>query len=150
MPERKPLERMEEMLRNGASRFDKLEERLESVERSRKTSFPGKPAKEADKFSFTRLIRGVTSGRWKGCEFERDECERAEEDARKRDLSYGTPSAGGYIVPEQYVASLIDSLNAQSVVLQSGATQITGLTTPIKLRRRRAMSRPTTRPNTSR
>jgi HK97 family phage major capsid protein len=96
------------------------------------------------RFSVFKAIRALTDKSWKGAEFER-ECHDAilkrtglQEavhggfymplDVQKRDLTVGTPTAGGNMVATNLEPSnFIDLLRARSVLAQLGATMLPGL-----------------------
>ena len=96
------------------------------------------------RFSVFKAIRALTDKNWKGAEFER-ECHEAilkrtglqeavnggfylPMDVQKRDLTVGTPTAGGNLVATDLQASsFIDLLRARSRVAQLGATMLPGL-----------------------
>ena len=101
-------------------------------------------AKETRKFSVFKAIRALTDKSWKGAEFEQ-ECHSEilkrtglQEaihggfymplDIQKRDLTVGTPTAGGNLVATDLQASsFIDLLRARSLLAQLGATMLPGL-----------------------
>jgi len=134
------------MLEEGAKRFAALEgnletqaNRLKDLEQLRER-LAGSWSKDDSKrpFSICAVLRGMAAGgldaagAWKGAERERE----AGIAARERALSQGTDSAGGYVVPEEYMAELIDLLRSKVVALQAGATQMTGLSgAPVKIPR---------------
>ena len=101
-------------------------------------------AKEQKRFSVFKAIRAISDKNWKGAEFEH-EC-HAEilkrtglqesvhggfympMDIQKRDLTVGTPTAGGNLVATDLQASsFIDLLRARSRLAQLGATMLPGL-----------------------
>ena len=132
------------LLEDGAKRFAALEgnletanNRLKELEQSRER-LAGSWSKDDSKrpFSISAVIRGMSmggldaAGAWKGAERERE----AGIAARERALSVGTDSAGGYVVPEEYMAELIELLRSKVVATQAGATQLTGLSgSPVKM-----------------
>lgn len=129
MPKAKPpAPTMEELLQKGAERIATMEARMRALE-SRGPGL-GSPASKDDGFSFANVIRGMVNGgldnasAWVGAERER-EIGLA---SRKRALEQGTDSAGGYAVPPEYIASLIELLVNRTYVLAAGATQMTSLT----------------------
>jgi len=101
-------------------------------------------AKETRKFSVFKAIRALTDKTWKGAEFEL-ECHNEilkrtglpeavhsgfymPMDIQKRDLTVGTPTAGGNLVATDLQASsFIDLLRARSLLAQLGATMLPGL-----------------------
>lgn len=100
--------------------------------------------KEVQRFSVMKAIRGLTDPTFKGAEFER-ECHNEilkrtglneavhggfymPTDIQKRDLTVGTPSAGGNLVgTDLQPQSFIDLLRARSRAAQLGMTMLPGL-----------------------
>lgn len=96
------------------------------------------------RFSVFKAIRALTDKNWKGAEFEL-ECHSEilkrtglqesvhggfymPMDIQRRDLTVGTPTAGGNLVATNLLpSSFIDLLRARSRVAQLGATMLTGL-----------------------
>lgn len=110
---------------NIDTRFTGIDNRLKEMERMarpRRVSLPGVEL-EKDAFSFLRAINAIKTGNWKDAGFEREVFEQTE----KRAMSAGTGTAGGYIVPSQYVAEIIELLMAETVVVQLGATVLNNL-----------------------
>lgn len=101
-------------------------------------------AKEQKRFSVFRAIRALTDKTWRGAEFEL-ECHNEilkrtglqeavhggfymPMDIQQRDLTVGTPTAGGNLVATNLMPSnFIDLLRARAVVAQLGATMLPGL-----------------------
>lgn len=123
-----------------AARMKGVEERIGSVEEWKKSfapnaiSLPGcNDGKDKGRFSLVRAALGIaTNWTLDGCEFERD---IFKETAKKRALSAGVDSAGGYVVPVEYIAELIEFLRAESVVTQAGARQMTFTGSPVVIPR---------------
>jgi HK97 family phage major capsid protein len=111
---------------NGLSgRMSDLEKRTYSVEdrlKPRRVSLPG-VNEEKDSFSFLRAINAIRSGDWSNAGFEHE----VFNETAKRAGSVGTDSAGGYIVPSQFVFELIEMLRARAVVISMGATVLNDL-----------------------
>ncbi|CAM8658560.1 major_cap_HK97, phage major capsid protein, HK97 family [Comamonadaceae bacterium] len=102
-------------------------------------------AKDQKRFSVFKAIRALTDKNgWKGAEFERECHEEILKrtglpeavnggfymplDIQKRDLTVGTPTAGGNLVATDLQASsFIDLLRARSRLAQLGATMLSGL-----------------------
>lgn len=99
---------------------------------------------ETRKFSVFKAIRALTDKNWKGAEFElechseilkRTGLQEAVHggfymplDVQKRDLTVGTPTAGGNLVAtDLQAANFIDLLRARSRAAQLGATMLSGL-----------------------
>lgn len=95
---------------------------LEDLNSPRSVSLPGVEL-EKEKFSFVRAINAIRTGDWSEAGFEKE----VFDNTRKKAMSAGTGSAGGYIVPTQYVAELIEMLYAESVVIGLGATVMDNL-----------------------
>lgn len=103
--------------------------RVEQTASQRAVSLPG-VNEGKEKFSFARACYAIATKEWDEAPFERD----VFKETRKRALSTGTDTAGGYIVPEQYMAELIPLLRAKLVVQAAGATILDGLTgTPVEI-----------------
>lgn len=99
----------------GRTKF--LEEQL----KSRGVSLPG-VNEEKQQFSFVNAIRAIKFGDWAGAGFEKEVFEQV-----AKQLGTDTGPAGGYIVPIQYVAELIELLKAEAIVIALGATVLDGL-----------------------
>lgn len=86
-------------------------------------SLPGSnEGKDKDKFSFSKAIYAINTGQWEHAQFEKEIFDQM----RKKQMSTGTGSAG-YLVPEQQMTQLIEMLRANTVVMQMGATVLSGL-----------------------
>jgi len=96
------------------------------------------------RFSVFKAIRAISDKSWKGAEFERECHEEILKrtglqeavhggfympmDIQKRDLTVGTPTAGGNLVAtDLQAANFIDILRARSRAAQLGMTMLTGL-----------------------
>ena len=129
---------MSEKKKTGAEVVADFSERISALEtykakqeenRSRGLGMNGEAAQE---FSFQRALAGIASNDWEGREFERDELLRGKQ--MQRDLGFVTTTAGGFVVPPEYINSLIEMLRAKTVCLESGATQMMGLTgSPVQI-----------------
>ena len=101
------------------------EDRLKDIEQRltpRRVSLPGvNEGKES--FSFMRAINAIVTNDWASAGFERE----VFENTRKRAMSVGSDTAGGYIVPSEYIGELIEYLRAESVVQGMGATVLNNL-----------------------
>lgn len=109
------------------------------------TAEVGLSGQEAKQYSVLRAIRAMVDRDWSQAGLEREVhqaiCKRAGvseapnggfylpyEVQAKRDLTAGTPSAGGYMVATENLAgSFIDLLRNRTVLAQLGATMLTGL-----------------------
>lgn len=108
-------------------RLKTLEDKMKS---RRAVSLPGVD-EEKNKFSFRRAIIAIARRDPSLAPFEMDVMKEA---SKRRDLSTTVDSAGGFIVPVEIVSELIELLRSKTVVLESGATQMTGLTgSPVKI-----------------
>ena len=100
--------------------------------------------RETERFSVMRAIRAMVDRNWAAAPFEKEVsdaiCKRAgidspvnggfylPADVLKRDLTVGTPTAGGNLVgTDLRPQNFIDLLRARSVVAQLGATMLPGL-----------------------
>lgn len=86
---------------------------------------------------FSRAIMGMATKEWNA-----DEDTKKVHDiliaTKKRALSAGIDSAGGYVIPAQYMAQLIELLRAESVLDKAGINRISGLGSPIEIPRQSA------------
>jgi HK97 family phage major capsid protein len=106
-------------------RMDDVDTRLKEVERISApggVSLPG-VTDEKEEFSFLKAINGIRTGDWSNAGFEKEIF-----DNTKTVMTVGTDSQGGYIVPNEYIAQLIELLRAESVVMRAGATVLGNLT----------------------
>lgn len=110
--------KLQEKLAELEGRCKFLEEQL----RTRGVSIPGLED-EKQEFSFLRAIRAIRFNEWKEAEFEREVFDQVE-----KVMGTATGPAGGYVVPLQYIAELIEQLKAEAIVIQLGATVLDGLT----------------------
>ena len=121
------IKTLQDSLTSGQERI----ERLEKYMKERKLGGTGSSEPKHD-FSFQRALAGIASGDWEGREFERDELQRGKQ--AQRDLGFVTTTAGGFVVPPEYIATLIEMLRAKTVCLESGATQMMNLTgSPVQI-----------------
>lgn len=98
-------------------------------------SLPGAETEKhkGKKFSFARAMAGVASGDYSVCPMERE----MHDAIKAKAMSFGTDTAGGFLVPnEVLVSELIPLLYAESVAMTLGATSLNGLTrAPIQIPR---------------
>lgn len=109
-------------------------ERLDTIEKIAKTrtvDLPGvNDGDNKGKFSFQRAILAIAKKDFSKAPFEED----VFKESAKRALAAGVDSAGGYLVPAQYVAELIEVLRAKTVVFEMGARDMSGLTgSPVEI-----------------
>jgi len=110
-----------------------VEQRLVVVEganKSRIVSIPGiNDGKNKGKFSFQRMIVAIATKNWDHAPFEKEVSDQV-----RKALGTDTGPAGGYIVPTEYVAEVIELLRAKTVVRELGATILDGLTgSPVEI-----------------
>lgn len=92
-----------------------------------------------EQFSLSRAIMAITQKNAKIAPREWEIMKKAYHDRQailgeRRDLSTDVDSAGGFIVPEQYIPDLIQLFRAKTVVREMGATVLDGLTgSPVKI-----------------
>jgi HK97 family phage major capsid protein len=78
-----------------------------------------------EKFSFLKAARAIIYGNWeKNAPFERDVFA---ETSKRRALSAGTDTAGGYLVPTEVSSEIIELLRAELVVKAAGARMLENL-----------------------
>lgn len=78
---------------------------------------------EKTPFSFFKAVWAIKTGNWDNAGFEKE----VFDNTRKRAMSMGTGSAGGYIVPTIYIAELIELLRAEAICMALGATVLPDL-----------------------
>jgi HK97 family phage major capsid protein len=101
---------------------------IEKIKTPRKVVLAGLEL-EKDEFSFVRAINAIRSGRWENAGFENE----VFQETRKKAQSMGTGSEGGYLVPANYIAELIELIRASTVIDKLGATILNNLTgSPVK------------------
>jgi HK97 family phage major capsid protein len=120
---------MNEGLRQDFAKLDARIKELEGIVTPRKVSLPGVDL-EKEKFSFFRAVWAIRFNDWSEAGFEKEVFEQT----KKRAMEMGTGSLGGYIVPTEYIAQIVELLRAEAVVIRSGATVMTGLTgSPVQI-----------------
>ena len=106
------------------ARVKELETRIASTEKNLKPTKVTVPGLEDEKkeFSFLKAINGIKNNDWDNAGFEKEVFDTT------KAMSAGTGADGGYIVPTQYIAEIIELLRADSVVMSLGATMLNDLT----------------------
>lgn len=107
-----------------------LEERMARVEADLKNnkrivSLPG-VNEGKEKFSWLRAAKGILTGDWRGCGYEREVFQQTHKRA-DRALDSGTDSAGGYLVPQEAAAPFAEKLYANMITKTLGARVMDGL-----------------------
>ena len=105
---------------------------MEDLFRTRKSSGVSLPGVNEGKqqFSFLKAIRAIRWSDWKDAGFEKE----VFDETRKRAMSQTTDSAGGYLVPTQHIAELIEMLYDRAVCIALGATVLDNLTgSPVEI-----------------
>lgn len=98
----------------------KFEERLRRAEKthSRKlvwdTEGKMRNAEGEEQFSICKMFRAIKSGDWSNAKFENDIIQKA--------MSEGTDTAGGFLVPEEWLTDIKDRITAIAVVRGMGPT----------------------------
>jgi len=140
-------------LNNGGSIEDARREIMNAVAAAQTTAVPhlDMPASDVKRYSVLRAIRALVDKDWSKAGVEREaheaimkragieqavnggffvpvDVQHASLGAAKRDLTVGTPTAGGNMVATDLAAaSFIDLLRARAVVARLGATMLPGL-----------------------
>lgn len=139
---KKLLETQRDMMGDVAGKVDNLytsqkdiEARMKDIEtrmapgRGIGISVPGLEGQEK-KFSLLRASRAIVTKDWSNAGFERE----VFNEANKKAMSMGADTSMGYFVPNEILAGYIEMLRAESVVMQMGATVLSGLTaSPIQM-----------------
>ena len=121
-------ERDENLLAKIASQVDEklLAWQQEHEKAERKYSVPGSEGgddgrRKGQKFSIAKMGLAIARKDWdRHAPFEKEVC-----GAVLKALSTDVDTAGGYLVPEEQMTTLIELLRAETVALEMGATQIT-------------------------
>lgn len=102
------------------------EERLKHLESSavlsKGVSLPG-VTEEKESFSFLKAVNAIKSNDWSSAGFEKEIFANTAEKA----LASGSGTAGGYMVPNEYIAEMIEMIRAESIVGDLGATYLNNL-----------------------
>ncbi|MCK5237502.1 MAG: phage major capsid protein [Deltaproteobacteria bacterium] len=93
---------------------------VETVNKGRQVSLPGVELEKED-FSFLRAFNGMLTNNWDEAGFEKEVF------ANTKALATTTGGSGGYIVPTQYIAELIELLRAEAVTIAMGASVLDNL-----------------------
>uniref|UniRef100_A0A7C5ALH4 Phage major capsid protein n=1 Tax=Desulfobacca acetoxidans TaxID=60893 RepID=A0A7C5ALH4_9BACT len=115
---------IEKLMREIADELPDLKRRvaeLETKTRARKW-LGGDDGGDTMKFSLFKAIRGVVLNDWAEASHERDVIY-----SHRRDLTTTPDSSGGYLVPSREIPELIEMLQAQTTVVQAGATVLQDL-----------------------
>jgi HK97 family phage major capsid protein len=126
------LKALQEQKETLGGRFDVIVNQLtdmdtrlkdaEALLTPRKVSLPGvNEGKEG--FSFMKAVYAIRTGDWSNAGFEKE----VFDNTSKRTLYAGSAGAGGYIVPAEYIAELIELIRANLVVAGLGATVLDNL-----------------------
>lgn len=110
----------------------KMDDRITKLETNGKTRTVSLPGCDDEKreFSFFRAMKAIATRDWSNAEFEQD----IFKETAKRALSVGVDTAGGYLVPAQYMAQLVELQRAKAVCERMGATVMSGLTgSPVEI-----------------
>lgn len=104
----------------------------------------GMSSKDVRNYSILRAVRAAVSGNWNEAKLEKDASDAVQKKVgreprsffipydvinprEKRDMTVGTPSAGGYLKSTDLVPSLIELLSNKLVLGQAGVSMLTGL-----------------------
>lgn len=113
---------LEDQLVEVKAKYKELEE---SISANKWRSVPGvNEGKDKDRFSLCKTINAIATKSWKDAEYEKEVIDSA---MKLKDMSAGTDTAGGYLIPTQAIQSLIELLRPQLVLNQLGATMLTDL-----------------------
>lgn len=79
-------------------------------------------------YSMMRLFVAVATRDWSGAELEKE----VSDEMRKKAMSLGVDTAGGFLVPENYTAEIIEQLEQNNPLLQMGVRQLPASGAPFK------------------
>ena len=118
-------------LQNANAALEQRVKAFERSQRSRNVSLPGVEdggtvRGKKVKFMFTKAFGYLLDGREEGREFEVEVLKQTAK-LRTKTMIAGNDALGGSWVPQQVMSDLIENIRANAVVLQAGATLLTGL-----------------------
>lgn len=119
-------------LQNANAALEQRVKAFERSQRSRNVSLPGVEdggtvRGKRVKFMFTKAFGYLLDGREEGREFEVEVLKQTAK-LRTKTMIAGNDALGGSWVPQQVMQDLIENIRANAVVLQAGATLLSGLT----------------------
>lgn len=125
-------------LETAIADFSKFKDTISEKLRSESLTLPGSEA-DAHKYSFTNIVR-YYQGDTEAAKFEReisratlDHCKRHSPLIHDRVMSTATPSAGGFLIPEEMMPGVLPKFQAQAIVDKVGATVIKPKGWPFKI-----------------
>ena len=127
-----PIESAMKEMRESMTGLNTRMTTVEDVFRARKSTGVSLPGVNEGKqqFSFLKAIRAIRWNDWNDAGFEKEVFDQT----RKRAMSQGTDSAGGYLVATQHIVELIEMLYDRAVCIALGATVLGDLTgSPVEI-----------------
>lgn len=105
-----------------------LEKKLEDWQKANPSfALPGLEVTDKDgkkeAFSIARACVAIATKDWTFAPYEKE----VFDEMRRKDLTLGTPSAGGYTVPENYSSALVEYLYNNTVAFKLGAQRLDGI-----------------------
>ena len=113
---------------------DSVEEMKTNLEEERRSHLPGvEVAQEGEKeaFSLGRACRAIAKSDFAFAPYEKEVFDNMEQ----KQMSVGTDSAGGFIVPEEAILSIIEKLKSRVVAFELGARDMAVSGVPVTLPR---------------
>jgi HK97 family phage major capsid protein len=113
------------------SRLDSMENKLRGVEMAsgRLSAVPGLKDYTTEKFSLVKAIHAISTNDWSDAGFEKTVFYETQ-----KTMSAGSDTAGGYIVPNEYISDIIEYLTHEVVAVKMGATVMENLTaSPVEI-----------------
>lgn len=112
------------------TRFNTAEERIVSLEKSFKDLLgakygEGNPVPKKD-WSWARLAFAIATKDWTHAPFEKEQCDK-HRDLVMKTMQASNFTAGGSLIPPQYINELITFLRPQLITERLGVTMLTGL-----------------------
>ena len=120
---------LEQKFGEHSEKVQELDSRIKYLEEQfKKWHVPGleDEMKKRD-FSIVKVMRGIAFGIWDDAGFEQEVIAELNGISKKQ-MATSPGTAGGYLVPTQYIPQLIELLRAEAVTIRAGATVLDGLT----------------------
>lgn len=120
---------MQTALDEQGKSLESVQTEMQDIKAKMAVSVPG-AEEERKNWSWARAIKGITTNDWEGAGFEKDMFSQT-----SKAMGQGTDSAGGYIVPTEYVAEIIELVYANTVLDKLGITRFNATSAPVEIPR---------------
>jgi HK97 family phage major capsid protein len=110
---------------DGAAAYKALEQKIAALEAARVAGTVEKDVPHKDQWSWARVALAVATKNWKYAKFEEAEIEKHTDNVMKTQSTSFT--AGGALIPPQYIAELVAYLRAELILERIGVRVMPGL-----------------------